>query len=413
MRGRGRGKSEMKKLFWKERAQVVPIIALLAVVFVGLLGLAIDMARLFVARTELSRALDSAALAGVVELPDVDNAHAKATTYLGANLPDASASFPATGDQFQIRVKGTRDIDMLFMDIFGFSEVEVSATATAGFGVVPLDVVMAIDATGSMGANPPCNAGQSNSGCPIKEAKDAAKGFADLLLSSVGSSETLVGVTAFRGCFNPPRLNAICIPGSWVTNLSSNEAGVISKITSYSALGGSGTNVCLGLNKSNQILFGVGNHDDANTLRFIVILSDGDNTYNNVSWGNGEPPVVCRPTTTPANSDGDVSSSCLAAQTRERQLDTKTRQLADTIKALDVEIYVVGFGVCGSSNTNLCNTGLIGGTSHDNTADRNLNKCIASSTPGTNDHYFEAATAGALPNIFQVIAQNIAFRLIE
>jgi hypothetical protein len=45
--------------------------------------------------------------------------------------------------------------------------------------------------------------------------------------------------------------------------------------------------------------------------------------------------------------------------------------------------------------------------------DQKLNKCIASSTAGTNDHYFRATTATELPAIFQQIAQQIAFRLIK
>ncbi|HXH24863.1 MAG TPA: hypothetical protein VNI78_06410 [Vicinamibacterales bacterium] len=40
-------------------------------------------------------------------------------------------------------------------------------------------------------------------------------------------------------------------------------------------------------------------------------------------------------------------------------------------------------------------------------------KCIASSTPGTNDHFFRANTATELPGIFNQIAQQIAFRLIK
>jgi hypothetical protein len=58
----------------------------------------------------------------------------------------------------------------------------------------------------------------------------------------------------------------------------------------------------------------------------------------------------------------------------------------------------------------------IGGTGSSNpdgVADHRLLKCIASSAPGTNDHYYETATASELPEIFTSIAQSIAFRLIE
>jgi hypothetical protein len=404
--------SFVRRLFSGQRAQVLPIMALLAIVFVGLLGLAIDMARLFVARTELSRALDSAALAGVVELPNTDFAQQKATTYLHENLPEASATFPATGEPFQIRVKGTRTVDMVFMDIFGFGEVDVSATATAGFGVVPLDVVMAIDATGSMGASP-CNSSHNNSGCPIHEAKIAAKNFTDLLLGSLGANLTQVGATAYRGCFNPPRSNSSCVPGSWKIGLSGSASSIKTSIDSFDSLGGTGTNNCLALNESDNILFGTGASTEANTLRFVVILTDGDNTWNTSSYGNGEPPSACRPSN-PSSSQGYTGTDCQNTESQEAEMDVDFRDRATTLKASGVEIYVVGLGSCGSANTNLCNTGMIGSTSyHDNTADRNLLKCVASSTSGTNDHYFTAETATELPSVFEEIAQNIAFRLIE
>jgi hypothetical protein len=55
---------------------------------------------------------------------------------------------------------------------------------------------------------------------------------------------------------------------------------------------------------------------------------------------------------------------------------------------------------------------MIGSNTHDDTANRNLLKCLASSKPGTNDHYFEVPHASDLPGIFQVIAWKIAGRAL-
>lgn len=396
----------------RSQGQALPIIAMLLVVFIGLLGLAIDMGRLYIARTELSRAIDAAALAGVIELPDMDDAQTKASAYITDNQADVVPSFPAVSEQFQIRVKGTRTVDMLFMGIFGFGSINIDATATAGYGVVPVDTVLAIDATGSMGASP-CNSSDSNPGCPIYEAKKAAKDFVDTLVGPSSSGSTLVGANAYRGCFNPPRSYSSCVPSSMLVNLSSNSTSLKNSINNIGALGGTGTNTCMGLLKADQILFGAGHHTDENTLRFIVILADGDNTWNNSAYGNGEPPTACRPNTSPWNDDQYVDTACRSAQTRERELDDKTYDMAQEIEDGGVEIYVVAFGVCGSANNNLCNTGMIGGTSHDNTADRNLLKCVASSASGTNDHYYAVDLATELPEVFQQIAGAIAFRLIE
>jgi hypothetical protein len=163
--------------------------------------------------------------------------------------------------------------------------------------------------------------------------------------------------------------------------------------------------------KAGQVLLGTGSNPNPDTLRFVVILTDGDNNYNgSAAFGQGEPPTQCRPNTSPSGSDS--SPACGSAQTRERELDVKTQQVADSLKAQGVEIFVVGFGVCGSANNNTCNPSAIGGNSGDTTADRNLLKCIA--TQGTaNNHYFEVPSASALPDVFGQIARQIAFRLIE
>ena len=76
-------------------------------------------------------------------------------------------------------------------------------------------------------------------------------------------------------------------------------------------------------------------------------------------------------------------------------------------------LLLVGVAELGNSlnATSYCNG--IGNNDSDNTADRRLLKCIASSTAGTNDHYFEVPSAGDLPDVFSQIAREIAFRLIR
>lgn len=317
-----------------------------------------------------------------------------------------TVTFPAAVQGSEFRVQGTRTVDTIFMSVFGIGQVDMDATAAAGFGGVPLDTVLTIDATGSMENG--CNSSNSNSGCPIKEAKDAAQLYVELLLADASGSDLIrAAVVPYRGCYKPPRAHSRCVPAGWLSDLSSNFGFISAKISDISAPGGSGTNVCLGLHKSNEVIFGTNAHTEASTLRFVVLLSDGDNNYNSVSYGNGEPPMACRPDTNPSSSSG--GGSCSSPVTQERELDDKTYTMAQEMKAAGIEIYVVGFGVCGSSNSNACDTGMIGSSTHDNTADRNLLKCVASSE----DHYFEVPTAADLPDVFQQIAQNISFRLVE
>jgi hypothetical protein len=420
----------LKRLHASERAQVLPLFALLSFTIIALMGLAADIGRIYVARAELGRSVDAAALAGAKQLPDIDAAHAKAQAFVTENEPGAIVAvevYPDVPSQ-QVEVRATKTVSTVFMRALGIDTVNVKNQATAGFGLVPVDAVMAIDATGSMGA-PPCNGSQNNSGCPIWEAKQAALAFTNTLLPG---ANTLVGNTAFRGCFNPPRNNSGCINGTTIANLSGDVSYLTGKINSLSALGGTGTNVCNGLEKASSILFGAGSHTASNTVRVIVILSDGDNTYNAVSYqaSPASPVAACTPSTTPSTSDPYVGSNCSApgqgsasssnpgsnSTTKERQLDTATIARANALKAQGVQIYVVGFGVCGTEDGFDASPGYctaIGGTAPDTVMDQRVAKCMASSTAGSNDHYFRANSASELPGIFQQIAQQIAFRLIK
>jgi Flp pilus assembly protein TadG len=406
----------MKRVRSGERGQALPLFILVMIALLAMVGLAIDAGRLYVARAELVRALDSAALAGVVELPDLPAAEQKASAYFDDNENLGTLSFPASQNESQFRVHGTRNVSFLFIRVLGFTDMDVKASAAAGFGTVPSDTVLEVDATGSMGASP-CNGAQNNSGCPIWEAKQAALGFADLLMAG-GSTITQIGYTPYRGCHNPPRTYSGCVTNSMRVDLTSSQASVNTAVNNTTAVGGSGTNTCLGLFKAQEMFNGPNAQTASNTVKSLVIMADGDNTYNvnSYSAAQGAPPVVCRPATNFTTSDADVGTACLGAQTRERSLDIKTKQLADTLKAQGVEIYIVAFGVCGTLNSSTPTTAYcngIGNGDHDNTADQRLLKCIASSTPGTNDHYYQVPTASDLPEVFQTIAQTIAFRLIE
>ena len=422
----------IKRVRRTERGQALPLFILVMIALLAMVGLAIDAGRLYVARAELVRALDSAALAGVVELPDLDAAEQKAAAYFDDNEDLATLSFPSSQNENQFKVQGMRNVNFLFIRVLGFSDMDVKATAAAGFGTVPMDAYMALDATGSMHTG--CNAGETNTGgaCPIKEARDAANGFVDILLGTgTPTGLTSIGAGAFRGCYNLPRNNTKCIdatpPGSFITNLTSNAATLHNGINTIRAIGatgqptgGSGTNICQALKKAQEVMFGAGSHTAPSTLRAIILLSDGDNVYNATEVNQNSPASPespCRPTS-PATSDGDVSANCRTnTQTQEAKVDMLSRDMATTLKFQDVEIFVVGLSPCGGSvNATTPSFGYCGGIGNgdsDSIADQRLLKCRASSTPGTNDHVYFVNTAAELPGVFETIAQTLAFRLIE
>ncbi len=427
--------SRLQKTIGRSDSQILPMAALVIIVLFASVGLAVDVGRCFVAKAELVRAVDAAALAGTLELSGnpaqmQTQVNAQVAAYMAQNQPDAAYNTTISQADKQVQISATLAVKTIFLQVLGIGTVNVAANATAGYGVLAVDTVLVIDATGSMGVDSNGQNCVGHSGCPIDEAKNAAKSFTDTLLTGTASSDTLVGETPFRGCFNLPNLFSFCVPLSTMSqSLSNSKTTIENTISSISSVGGSGTNICNGINQADQILYGANHHTVSNTMRIVVLLSDGDNVYNNVAngvptpTGNHTPtpiagyqlPSACRPPT-PNVSDQYVDTQCRSAQTKERALDTDTINLVNTLKAQGVEFYVIGFGVCGSNDGTISSSSYcanIGNGDTDNTADRRLLKCIASSTSGSNDHYFETTDASQLPNIFQQIARLIGFRLIK
>src|SRR5687767_13014247 len=85
----GRRPSWIRSFQSGEKGQVIVITAFAIIVMFGMVGLAVDVGRMYAARAELSRAVDAAALAGVLELPAVATAETKAENYLAENEPTA------------------------------------------------------------------------------------------------------------------------------------------------------------------------------------------------------------------------------------------------------------------------------------------------------------------------------------
>ena len=478
-----------------ERGQIILMVGLATIVMFGIVGLAVDVGRLYVTRVELGRSLDASALSGILELngqaSGLTNAEAKAELYFMDNeeVGSCDGSEGVTCDAFadpnanELTMDGTKTINMIFLSVLGIKTASVSAHAKAGFGTQFLDTVLVLDATPSMGIGSPP---------PITNAKAAAVTFKDILLGSNPQGNVLVGVTPFRGCFNPPRNQSDCITNSMWSDLSYDSSAVesiINSITASSGGGSSATNVCTGLAKGWDIIGNTSlNHDDdvlyPGNQQYLILLSDGDNAYwGSVAYQNdgstwvgthspfsptgtavGGTDYPCMPYQTcgspwggtstnsdrPCDSnsintsdvgelsdvDGSSPQTCADVATpRERQMDARTIHLAQAIKAQGVEIFVVAFAggvpncdlgdakIYDDTNPSDCNSvvqspaGPIGNTDDDDDnadpANARLLKCIASSSAGTNDHYFYANDDDELVGIFTAIANQIAHRLIE
>jgi hypothetical protein len=312
--------------------------------------------------------------------------------------------------------KGAVELFSTFFGGVGFN-VGFSSWGSVSFRISPLDAVMSIDASGSMGFG--CDVSQSNPGCPIREARIAADEFVTILLGDdPDTGNVQVGYAPYRGCYNPPSPDGNCVPStdpltagncnappasSWLMCLSKDTDLLRAKFVATQP--GSSTNVCLGLWESEQILEGPGRNANPIAQRFVVILTDGQNAFQDTTGL----PDDCIPN----NGNGACNAGPLAGNT-QRRLDECTNDVADGLKSAAVQVYVVGLNVAGTNNpsqfpTNAYCNG-IGNGQPDNIANRRLLKCIASSTAGTNDHYFETNNAIELGDIFQGLAYEIAGR---
>jgi hypothetical protein len=129
-------------LHWKEeKGQSIVILAFAVVVLLAFVGLALDVGRLYGTRIQLSRAVDAAALAGVLELPEVDAADARARQFMRtngidpdeANMAVASGGGPAIGQSNFLTVTAKLPMETMFLRFIGWEIVNVPALAVAEF----------------------------------------------------------------------------------------------------------------------------------------------------------------------------------------------------------------------------------------------------------------------------------------
>lgn len=109
----------------KHQGTVLVMVAILLVVLLGMMALAVDISRLYLARQFLINSCDASALAGGLELPNQDKATLEASECADANdMASYQVSFPEEGFTEQgatrIRVDGEMNVPYCFANILGF-----------------------------------------------------------------------------------------------------------------------------------------------------------------------------------------------------------------------------------------------------------------------------------------------------
>lgn len=123
----------IKKLLKGEKGAVTVLMAAAMVALVGIMALVTDAGFLFLNRTKMSNALDCAVLAGVQELPEgPDKAIQTALSYAQNNgLASDEVIFDLNLENYVLTGQATRNVDLFFARVLGFSDADVFAQSKA------------------------------------------------------------------------------------------------------------------------------------------------------------------------------------------------------------------------------------------------------------------------------------------
>jgi len=193
----------LRLAFKDKRGQVLPWAAFMMMLFLGMGAFVLDVGHAYICYRQLQAATDAAALAGAKQVY-ASNAAATAAAYAavtgGANTYSSlqnvtiATGFPkleclttvqnmgvlceGPNTANAIQVQETATIPTFFAQIFGVSQMNLRATATAAKGkAIPLNVALLIDTTLSMNDNDPsCGATQMQ--CAMTGAETLLQGLA-------------------------------------------------------------------------------------------------------------------------------------------------------------------------------------------------------------------------------------------
>ena len=339
------------------------VVAFALVALLGISALAIDVGYAYYAKRRLQGATDAAALAGAQDLPDGTTAIATASGYADANTPSnldlrfdyqvkcTSTSVSTVGcdpsaNPNELVVSGTATTTTWFARLFGIDHFTVSAHANAcsPCSSAPVDIMLAIDRTGSM-----CTPTDGRGNCTdLDNAKDGVRTMLGILNPPVAE----IGMLAFP----PVQTSSSNVCAAPYNSLgrngydgydSADRGYVTDPLSTDYKTGASALNTASGLylhtvsGRSSACIQAGGNTSYSEALRqahaellrdgrpnvpkYIVLLTDGEANIGSV-YGPHDP------TYPPGNPD-DLQPCHTAVN------------LADAYKAEGMTIYTIGYAL--------------------------------------------------------------------
>lgn len=246
----------LSRFMQDRRGGVAPMFALAIIPLIGLVGAAIDYSRANSVRVGMQAAIDATALAMAKLAPTLTQSElqTKTNAYFQAmfNHPEAKnivvtpTYSTSGGSQLIVAVSGT--MDTTFMNVMGFSSLNLGSTSTVKWGMSRLRVALVLDNTGSMADAGKMAAMQAAAKSLLTQLKNAATTNGDVYVSIVPFSKDVnVGASNYAQSYIRWNLwdaangggssgfsGSICYNGTlWVVNgLSVTNGGSCSSPTS-------------------------------------------------------------------------------------------------------------------------------------------------------------------------------------
>lgn len=189
--------STLRRFASDEKGMTLPMLALTFVSVMGFVGTSVDIARLQLVQSRLSFSLDAAGLAAGSTI-STSNLNVELTKYMTANFPanymgaaTPSVSSSVSDDNMVIDLAATTTMPTTFMNVFGISQMTLSATSQVTRTSSGLELVLALDNTGSM------------SGSKLTALKSASTSLVNILYGSQTTVPNLwIGLVPFSQTVN-------------------------------------------------------------------------------------------------------------------------------------------------------------------------------------------------------------------
>lgn len=221
-----------------EQGSTLPMMAIGLFTALAATGSAVDIGRIYMVKSQLQAGVDAAALAGARSFNNTSSGDAgrekQVDHYFSENFPSGylgtapvipNRSFRVIDQTNVTTVSAAASVPMAFMQIFGFSNTNLSATATAELQPRPLEVMVVLDDTGSMQTK------DVGGGTRMDALKNAMHTFIDTLHSGRSTREDLaIGFVTYNVTTNVGAVlqeHGVAIePTDGFTNIGSYTNGV-------------------------------------------------------------------------------------------------------------------------------------------------------------------------------------------